>query len=326
MTGSDFEPGESEIGEAEKAAIGAAVTQSVAIVDQMRRLLDQVDSSRVTLDAFLEMRGALGMKWGELDRQARNITTQFGFSGALDCLRIYMLNHIGEPIENYQLAGAACALEWARRIRQLDVEHGWRITTGGSGVGGLAGGQYRLESDIPEHTRAARWAQLNSIRRMPGGAPNRILVLLQTLHPEPVTRSDLDYVAKIQSRDRRVRYLEEEGWDISGHDDDPSLPEGTYRLNSLTKGPPRSREAIKERTKILKAANYTCEQCGAQPEKGHKPVHLQIHHRVFVREGGTNVEENLQVLCRACHAGVHALSESGVEDELLNPAADPDRP
>ena len=316
---------ESEIGQPERDAIRAALEESLAVIERLRMSLEAVDVDGLTLDGFLELRARLGMLWGELDHQARTITVQFGFGGALDCLRIFMLNHIGEPVENYELAGVACALEWARRKRQLVVQDGWTITTGGPRTEGLSVGQYRLESDTPDGSRAERWSLLNGIRRQHGGALARILVLLRGDCPNAVSRDDLNYVAKIQSRERRVRDLEESGWDIRDHDDDPSIPDGWYRLVSLEKGPPRSREAIKRRKELLQDRNHTCEECGARPEKARKAVVLQIHHRIFVSEGGTNDENNLEVVCRECHAGIHALSESRVEDELLYPAADPYR-
>jgi hypothetical protein len=323
LQGSESE--ESEVTEAQRTAIREAIRQSIDIADRIHEILGFVEVDALTLDEFLEHRAYMGFLWGELDHRARTITEQFGFGGATDCLRIYMLNHVGEPIKNYRLAGVACALEWARRKRQLVTQDGWNITTGGAKTEGLKAGEYRLESDTPDGSRAERWSMLNGIRRLPGGAPGRILALLQADFPNPVTRDDLNYVAKIQSRDRRVRDLEEAGWDIADHDDDPSLPSGWYRLNSLDIGPPRSREAMKTRTEILRSKDYTCEECGARPEKDRKTVILHIHHRVFVSEGGTDDRDNLEVVCRPCHAGIHSLSESKVEDELLNPAADPYR-
>ena len=317
------EPEESEVSEENRQEIRRALEASLPVIDELRQIVGEVDVDSLTLDQFLELRASMGMLWGELDRHARSITRQFGFGGALDCMRQYLLNHVGEPVQNYQLAGTACALEWARRKRQLVVQDGWNITTGGPKTEGLNAGQYRLESETPDGSRAARWAMLNSIRRQPGGAIGRILALLQTAFPDAVTREDLDYVAKIQSRDRRVRDLEEAGWDISGHDDDPFLPDGWYRLNSPEIGPPRSREAIKLRAEILESRNYTCQRCGARPEEGRRSVILHLHHKTFVREGGTNEADNLEVVCRPCHAGIHSLSEASVEDELLNPAADP---
>jgi 5-methylcytosine-specific restriction endonuclease McrA len=34
-------------------------------------------------------------------------------------------------------------------------------------------------------------------------------------------------------------------------------------------------------------------------------VDLQIHHKIPVSQGGTNTEENLQVLCNYCHDKAH---------------------
>lgn len=44
---------------------------------------------------------------------------------------------------------------------------------------------------------------------------------------------------------------------------------------------------------------------------------LQIHHLVFVSQGGTNDPDNLITLCFDCHGGRHALARGKVADELL---------
>ena len=299
-----------------------AMSDSKLVVLGMLEELDSVTMSTLNFDEFLEHRARMGTLHGELDKHAGSVSIQLGFTDAKSRIRQYLLNHLGQVIDKYQVAGAGCVMEWARRKRELVVEEGWNIASG-PGASGLKPGQYRLDSDVPDDSAAARWKLMNSVRRQPGSAMERMLAVLKAIHPESVSRDELNYVAQIGSRDRRKRDLDEAGWDISSHDDDPSLPSGHYRLNSLTQGPARTREAIKERQKILVARNFTCEQCGRSTEKGQNPLFLQVHHIRFVSQHGPNQESNYRLLCRSCHAGIHALAETQVEDELLNPAADP---
>jgi HNH endonuclease len=51
------------------------------------------------------------------------------------------------------------------------------------------------------------------------------------------------------------------------------------------------------RRALIAARGGACEVCGASAAK---PV-LQVHHRLAVLQGGDDREENLQVLCFACH-------------------------
>ena len=75
------------------------------------------------------------------------------------------------------------------------------------------------------------------------------------------------------------------------------------------------------RYRLLEKAKYCCSDCGGSPKTG--DVRLHLHHSVVpVRRGGGNDDENLVVLCAACHAGVHATDPGSVKDELLNPGAE----
>jgi hypothetical protein len=311
-----------ELTSKQRLQIEKAFRASQEIAQRISAVLGRVDASTLTFDDFLELRSRLGELEAEMGALGRVISKQFGFGSARASIRQFLLNHLGEIVNKDQIAGVACVMEWARRVRELDVQEGWKIASG-PGTPDLRPGEYRLESETPDGTAARRWKLLNSIRRTTGSAQDRMLLALRTMHPESVSRDDLDYVAKIRSRDRRKRDLEEAGWDISSYEDDPSLPKGHYRLNSLDKRAPRNREAIKRRYEILQERDFTCEACGVRPESGKRPVFLQVHHKTFVRHHGKNEPENYEVRCRACHAGVHAVTEDMVEDELLNPAAVP---
>jgi 5-methylcytosine-specific restriction endonuclease McrA len=298
------------------------VAESQRLFEEMAAVVAALDASDMTADDFVEARARIGLLYSETNTLAAKIAGVFGLRSAQARLMHYLRLHVSEAIDGGALAGVSCIWEWARRTRELDVEHGWEIVVGRDDELGLGHNEYMLTTEERNRTSAAKWRRLSRIRREPGSGESRILALLQESYPEAVSREDLDYVAQIRSRDRRKRDLEEAGWRISSYEDDPSLPTGHYRLDTLEKGPPRAREHIKLRQEILQSADFTCKQCGARPGPG-KRVILHVHHREFVGHGGTNDPANLEVLCRQCHAGKHAVAVTQVDDELLNPAADP---
>ena len=56
------------------------------------------------------------------------------------------------------------------------------------------------------------------------------------------------------------------------------------------------------RQNVLMRDNYTCQICGATVKDGAK---LEIDHIIPVSKGGTNDENNLQVLCQQCNREKH---------------------
>lgn len=301
----------------------AAVATLKAAATELQRLLEYVDPQSIDIDDFLETRARVGEIYGLINAASAKICALEGLPSARSRMLQYLLNHLGEEVSGLQLGGVSCIGEWARRSRELDVEHGLDIKVGPKD--GLSTDGYMLASADANSDRAALWQLKNRIRKNSGSAQDRMLALLRERFPGAVHRSDLDYVAKIVSRDRRKRDLEEAGWRIVSFETDPTMEHGWYRLDSLVRGPARTREALKLREDMLRRANFTCEKCGYQPNK-HDARPLQVHHKQFLRDGGNDDAENLIVVCRPCHVGIHALdksSEGAIDDELLNPAADP---
>lgn len=54
------------------------------------------------------------------------------------------------------------------------------------------------------------------------------------------------------------------------------------------------------RDQVFRRAHDACERCGARPSDG---ARLEIDHILPVSLGGETTLDNLQVLCKACHAG-----------------------
>ena len=71
------------------------------------------------------------------------------------------------------------------------------------------------------------------------------------------------------------------------------------------------------RRRLLEAVGWRCQRCG-------RPGVLEVHHQRQLRDGGGHEDENLEVLCRACHIQHHkptlspeAQAWRDLVDELL---------
>ncbi len=100
--------------------------------------------------------------------------------GARDRLRLYLCRHVGIPVSAPELEVVSGISEYARRIRELRVEEGYKVLTGHSndpkmGVE-LGPKEYLLVSDVPDHKAARRWKLANRIRKDKG--PHRALFSL----------------------------------------------------------------------------------------------------------------------------------------------------
>lgn len=60
--------------------------------------------------------------------------------------------------------------------------------------------------------------------------------------------------------------------------------------------------SLKTRYRVMKRDNFTCRACGAS-RHDNATLKLEIDHVVPLAAGGTDKEENLQVLCVPCNAG-----------------------
>jgi hypothetical protein len=243
--------------------------------------------------------------------------------GAMWKMLDYLKEHPDEWVWGEELKAVAGIGEWARRIRQLRVEHGWPIDHEGQ--------KYRLESLQRDEEEAALWRLMNSIRRRPGSAKDRIAALLAARVGEVLTRTDLDYVAKIKEGSRRWRELrDEEGWPIESHIDDPQLKSGEYRLVSSD---PEDRADVRQRLypdrlrqRIFERDNYTCRECGrdraAAERAGDRRFYLEVHHLKAVAEQldalppeELNDPGNLITLCHTDHVRLTADFQRRRRDE-----------
>ena len=98
--------------------------------------------------------------------------------------------------------------------------------------------------------------------------------------------------------------------DFEQYLEDKGFEEKTYSFKCS------SRKAIPGtiRQNVLMRDNYTCQICGATVEDGAK---LEIDHIIPYSKGGTDKENNLQVLCRQCNREKHNRTDLKHDENKL---------
>lgn len=305
------------------------MTRAVIALESLLKRYRSVALRELSHQDWLELRAESGVRLAEFNTACNQIADSLELSTARGRLLAYLQTRVGKTVTKEELSGVAGIEEWARRIRELRVEHGWRIESGLTRAN-MKPFEYILLSSVPDAELARSWQLAKRIRNLkkPNGRATsikeRLLTYLTKIFPGSADQDQLGYVAKRQSWPRRMRELSEEGWQVVSSIDDPELAPGSYRLKSLERLPARTRETIKLRHRVLARDKYSCRDCGASPESAPDsgPVLLQVHHVVFVQHGGTNELPNLRTLCSNCHAGVHAVEGGLTRDELLVPDAE----
>jgi len=238
---------------------------------------------------------------------------------AVERIKVYLQKHVGIVIAGVELEIVSGISEYARRIRELRVEHGFPILTGqsrdeDSGVF-LKPDEYLLTDDQPDSDLARRWHVANRIRKMGGGAKHRILQYLKENVLRKVTTEELAYVAKKKHEfGRRTRELRtEEGYAIATKTTGrPDLKVGEYVLLSVDRiAEPHDRHITVEVQRVVyERDGNRCQnpECGWSMRQWSQadPRILELHHRLRHADRGSNTPENLVVLCNRCHDDVHA--------------------
>jgi len=219
--------------------------------------------------------------------------------------------------------------EWARRVRELRREDGWRIISGvtlaemllddfdedataAASLPPLAADEYMLLDEMPDLEAARRWHLANRIRKSHASVRDRILEFFRENVGGSVTGEELRYVAGDKTEwARRTRELRTEfGWPIQTRATGrPDLPIGVYVLEEDRQAPEHDRQIPDSvRGEVLMRDEYRCTQCGWRHELWNPsdPRHLEAHHVKQHKDGGENTVENLITLCTVCHDKVHA--------------------
>lgn len=289
----------------DRAGEAAAIRSLGERLEALAREIEEGAGSREGTDEIVaELRGIQNRVFGPRPRAPR------GHGGKQKILG-YLLERVGQVVYGEELAAVSGISEWPRRVRELRVEDGYRITE-------LGASTYRLEAEEPDLAKASAWGLENAIRRRQGSGRNRIEAFFEASVGQVVNRKQIDYVSKIGSAARRVRELrDEEGWPIASHIDEPALRPGQYRLTSadpVDRLSPLQRQYKEDlRQKVFERDNYTCRRCGRDRAKaeaaGDTRFYLEVHHRVALADDDRSLSqvelndlENLETLCHRCHS------------------------
>ncbi|WP_412562168.1 HNH endonuclease [Thalassobius sp. MITS945101] len=247
----------------------------------------------------------------------------------------YFQKYQGNVLDGDELMVVSGISEWARRVRELRVEFGWKICSGvtfeqmsqddpatlnsltnslGVDPTQLKPSQYVLVSSEQDRDAAYRWRLLNQIRKKNAAVKTKLEEYFLANVGKQISGEELRYLAKDRNEwARRVRELRtEEGWSIATRQTGrPDLPVGVYILQNDLQAEPHDRK-IKDdvRVAVLERDNFCCQfkGCGWRVEdaKPGDPRHfLELHHKQHHHQGGSNDAENLVTLCNVHHDAVH---------------------
>jgi len=237
--------------------------------------------------------------------------------GARERIRQYLELNVGTTVTTEEVAAVSGIQEASRRIRELRVEYGYRISTSNTDPK-MSTGQYRLESTKADPAAAARWRLANSIRRSGGSVKQKILTYMQASVGQVVQGEELAYLAGARSGwPRRTRELRsEDGWRLvtkmSGR---PELGVGEYVLENLDQAPPHDRHIPSTVYEdVLSRDGSACRKCGwrtsdRRPESRRQLI--ELHHLEHHSAGGANTTDNLVALCNVHHDEAHHLKPTG---------------
>ena len=245
---------------------------------------------------------------------------------ARERILLYLRKYQGCVIEGDELMVVAGISEYARRVRELRVQFGWKIFSGytvrevkeqemqeglGSNLPDMKPSQYLLVSPEQDLEAAYRWHVANSIRKQDGAVRDKLLQYFRSNVGKEITGEELRYVARNASEwARRVRELRTEGgWPIvtqtTGR---PDLPVGVYILEEDRQVESHDRIiGDRVRNEVLVRDGFLCKKCGWSQKLWTKedPRQLELHHIRPHASGGTNTADNLITLCNKCHDGMH---------------------
>lgn len=251
-------------------------------------------------------------------------------NAARDRILRYLLKYVGMVIEGEELMVIGGISEYARRIRELRVEYGWKIITGctakdiireeekGSNpdLEGMKPDDYMMLSAEQDRDAAFRWKLAHEIRKKKGiGVRDKILEYFQKNIRKLISGEELRYIANNKSEwARRTRELRTEyGWPIvTKNTGRPDLPTSIYVLEENRQAPKHDR-IIKDavRREVLMRDSHSCRDCKWNHDLWNPSDarHLEVHHVQHHVDGGENTADNLITLCNVCHDKRHRKKE-----------------
>lgn len=240
----------------------------------------------------------------------------------------YLIKFHATIISGDELMVISGISEYARRIRELRVQYGWKIISGNTVTDmqtdhndspllpneylKMKPDDYVLLSTEQDRDAAYRWNIANEIRKDKNlSVRDKLLSFFRQNIGKEISGEELRYIANNKSEwARRTRELRTEyGWPIvSKNTGRPDLPVSVYLLEEDRQINIHDRK-IKDsdRREVLMRDSHTCQDCGWKHEiwNPSDPRHLEVHHIKNHVDGGTNTPENLITLCNICHDKLH---------------------
>ena len=257
-------------------------------------------------------------------------------ASARERILAYFQLYPGKLISGDEILVVSGIQEYARRIRELRVEQGWKILSGNA-LRALSSDlfftqQSNISSDLDfrlatpnsyvlvdvnqDRDAAFRWNVAKTIRNSGGSSRNRILNFFLQNVGKQVSGEELQYVAGDNTEwARRVRELRtEHGWNISSKASGrPELPVGVYVLESDRQLPEHDRKISDSvRAAVLERDGFACHECGwkySMRNPADRRTALELHHVNPHAQGGSNEVDNLVTLCNVCHDRKHARTK-----------------
>ena len=230
-----------------------AYRNAVDRLAELERAVAAQQSQEQVLDTIMKLRLAVVQAYG--GRRPRNPPGR----GARTLILEYLQENLGSWVYGDELAAVSGIGEWARRVRELRVEGGYRIEEDG--------GRYRLLAIAPDLLSRDRWRVVSEVKDLPGSPVERVRTLLERLVAGVVTVDELNRVAGSKDGARMARELRvTEGLPIESNVDAPDLRSGEFRLASsrswcqLDEDQRHFSEEM--RASVFRRDRYRCWVCG----------------------------------------------------------------
>lgn len=291
--------------------------QLITLLERFREVIHHNDAREKVL--------ALVPAYTRLNRLGKTLIPNGLAISASDRLLTYFQKYPNTVLKSKELAVVAGISEWARRVRELRVQAGWKIISGITAKKMIEEGEisesainlsllgpddYMMIDTEQDKEAAFRWHFANTIRKKKVGGKEKILEYLVKNVGKQVTGDELAYVASSKEWARRVRELRtEEGWPISTKmTGNPSLPVGVYILEEKRQAPKHDRHIPESvRRNALQRDDFKCQKCGWNPNTANRSDKrfLELHHIIHHADKGPNNLDNLITLCNICHDELH---------------------
>jgi hypothetical protein len=227
--------------------------RAVERLAELDRAVAAQQSQEEVLDSVTRLRLAVVRAYG--GRRPRNPRGR----GAPTLILEYLQENLGSWVYGDELAAVSGIGEWARRVRELRVERGYRIEEDD--------GCYRLLALEPDVASRDRWRVVSEVKDLGGTPIDRIRTLLHRLVGDVVTVDELDRVAGSRDGVRMARELRAiEGLPVEFSVDAPDLRSGQFRLASshswcrLDENQRHFPEDVRE--PVFRRDGYRCRVCG----------------------------------------------------------------